>query len=349
MVDGRELYVFTEQMAKEVFIRLHGDNGHIGSRKTWLMFRENYICRHDYKIAKEVARNCVICQKCKSRNFKNENVTKNVIVRKKLDIVAFDMLSDLIMTTQRNKHILVMVDIFSKYVKLYPCRTTKGVKILRKIDEFIGTVGRPDNILLDNATYFRNERFKGELRERGVNTKFISIRHPQSNPSKRFIQEVTKFLRIVAEESHRHWDRKVLEIKTYLNSAPNTVTGETPLYVMKGTIPIRPWEDTALRQYEEVIEVVQRRLRRSGEKYLQRQERNRRRRSIIFQRGDKVLVRALRVSNLQNGLCAKLMPVFEGPYRVNTENKINSYELAHIKIGNIRGIFNIHDINRYHE
>jgi hypothetical protein len=348
-VDGKELYVITEQMAKEVFLKLHCDNGHIGSRKVWLMFRENYICRQDYTIAKEVTRNCVTCQKCKSRNFKNENVTKNVVARRKLDIVAIDMLSDLIPTTQRNKHILVMVDLFSKYVKLYACRTTKGIEILRKIDNFIETVGRPDNILLDNATYFRNERFKRELRERGIDTKFISIRHPQSNPSERFIQEVTKFLRIAAEEHHRHWDRKVFEIETYLNCAPNTVTKETPLYIMKGTMPTRPWEDTAPRQYEEVIELVQRRLRRSGEKYLQRQERTRRRRPIKFQKGDKVLVKALRVSNLQNGICAKLMPIFEGPYRVNTENGVNSYELAHIETGNIRGIFNIHDIYQYHE
>ncbi|CAG9826171.1 unnamed protein product [Diabrotica balteata] len=126
----------------------------------------------------------------------------------------------------------------------------------------------------------------------------------------------------------------------YLNSMPSTVTKETPEYLMKGVMPIRPWEDPEQREYRQVIETVQRRIRRSNEKYIQRQGHNRKRRPVIFQKGDKVMVRALRVSNLQSGVCAKLMPVFEGPYIVNNEDGVNSYELKHMDSEKIRGNLN---------
>ncbi|XP_072389539.1 uncharacterized protein [Diabrotica undecimpunctata] len=189
------------------------------------------------------------------------------------------------MTTQRNKHILAMVDIFSKYVKLYTCRTTKGEEIMRKIDNFIATVGTPRKILLDNATYFRSDRFKRQLQDRGIGTNFDSIRHPKSNPSERFIQETTKFLRIAAIGQHRRWDRKVAEIENFLNTTPSTVTKETPEYVMKGIMPVRPWEEPEQREYQTVLETVRRRLQRSNEKYLQRQIQNRKRRPVTFQKG----------------------------------------------------------------
>ncbi|XP_072379302.1 uncharacterized protein [Diabrotica undecimpunctata] len=137
---------------------------------------------------------------------------------------------------------------------------------------------------------------------------------------------------------HRRWDRKVAEIENYLNTIPNTLSKETPEYIMKGVMPIRSWEDPKQREYQRVLETVQRRLQRSNEKYLQRQSHNRRRRPVTFQKGEKVLVRALR-----------LMPVFEGPYIIHNENGINSYVLRHVESEKIREIYNIHDVYKYHE
>lgn len=50
-----------------------------------------------------------------------------------------------------------------------------------------------------------------------------------------------------------------------------------------------------------------------------------------------------------NQRCVKLILPYEGPYVVNNENGVNSYELMNPNTGQIRGIFHISHIYKFHE
>jgi len=86
-----------------------------------------------------------------------------------------------------------------------------------------------------------------ELIKKGIKLNFTSIRHPSSNPTERYIQEIIKYLRITCVNNHKEWDQKLEEIEIYLNESPNTTTEQAPLYLLKGVQPYRNWKIERLR------------------------------------------------------------------------------------------------------
>lgn len=344
-----ELFIITKNLTREVLKSLHEQNGHIGSRKLWLLFRENYISKGDQSLAKDITRTCHRCQLGKSKNIKNENIAKTVLATKCGEIVAIDFLSNLITSKQGNSHILIVVDIFSKFVQLYPTKTTKCNIIKQKMSEYMKEVIRPEKCIVDNATYFMNDRFRKFCNDNQIDLKTISIRHPPANPSERYIREVIKFLRIALQnQKHTNWEDYIEEIQNYLNNIPNTVTMESPIYLMKKMLPERKWQIEIEKNYEEVLKKVNKNLQNNAKKYLHKMNK-RKKRKTTFKKGDLVIVRALRVSDRNKEISAKLKSPFEGPYIIENEDGVNSYVLKYIEEGGVRGVFNIQDLYKYYE
>lgn len=345
-INGEELYVITKEMAIEIVWRLHVENGHIGARKVWMVFRENYYCANDYKMVKSTIVKCELCQLAKSKNHVNQGWVKSIIAKECMDIVAIDFISELMTSWNRNKHILVVVDIFSRYVKLYPCEKTNKQTVMKIIQKYIMDVGKPKSIILDNATYFKNETFNKFCNRRNIQLKFTSIRHPNSNIAERYIQEVIKYLRIFVHDEHRRWDMCLEEIEHFLNNIQNTTTEQAPIYLISGKMPIRPWIKENKQKYEDVLDIVNKRRKRNAEKYKKRIERKSWK-HIKFKQGDWVILRALRVSNRHENRCAKLQLPFEGPYVVMTEKPLNSYMIKDPYTDKIRGVFHINDLYKF--
>ena len=94
----------------------------------------------------------------------------------------------------------------SKFIKLYALKSATTKACLNKlVNHYFGTVIAPKVILSDNGTQFRPPSCDKQLQKHGVETRFTPIRHPQSNPSERHMQELWKFCRIYCNEIHKKW------------------------------------------------------------------------------------------------------------------------------------------------
>lgn len=209
LTGDKELYMISENLANKILEQLDIKYNHIGARKTWLIFRENYISTTDMRLIKNITNKCEICQILKSKNYKNQNIPRNIIPKGKLDIIAIDFLGELIESNNGNKFILAIVDLFSKLIKTYPCKRTTVDNIKHCLENYFQEIGKPKHIIMDNATYFQNNRFKKYCKQNNIMINIISIRHPQSNPSERYIQEILKFLRIHVQNNHKYWDNEL--------------------------------------------------------------------------------------------------------------------------------------------
>lgn len=196
----QELYVTDENLAKTIIKDLHIKFGHIGIRKTWKIFRENYYAKNDVSITKICLNKCELCCLGKYKNHINQNTVNSIVVSHPLEIVSIDYISNLVTSTNKNRHILVIVDLFSKFVKAYPCQKCDTNTTILLINKYYREIGKPRKILTDNATYFNNDRFKSFCHENNINLNFTSIRHPQGNPVERYNQEVIKFLRLYSHK-----------------------------------------------------------------------------------------------------------------------------------------------------
>ena len=58
------------------------------------------------------------------------------------------------------------MDTFTKYTKLYPLRKATSEVTIRKVYDFIKSIGKPQKILTDEGTQFTSKKWKETLKER---------------------------------------------------------------------------------------------------------------------------------------------------------------------------------------
>lgn len=335
-----EKFVIHIDLATDIIRDLHLTYGHIGVRKTWMVFRENYYCFKDLQLTKQVISKCHECCLGKPKNHTNKNIIHSITTNRPLQLVAIDFLSNLIPDKDGYKHILVMVDVFSKYVKLYPTKRCNVNVILQKLKHFTQTIGKPDKLLADNATYFNNDRIKDYLEKRGIRLVLTTIRHPKSNPAERNVQEVVRFLRMTVQYDHTEWTTFVSDVENYMNNIPGTVTKISPIVVMLGQAPIRPWTTSDKINLEELHDTVRRRIQRNATRYMDRANKKVKKKTV-FKQGDLVIIKRHKVSDYKHNICAKLQYPYEGPYEISRVINDNTYELINPDNKTPRGRFHV--------
>lgn len=340
LINDDELYVIDTDLTERIVQNLHITYGHIGVRKTWLVFRENFYAEKDLKIIKNVINNCHICCLGKTKNHKNKNNVSSIVTNEPLKIVAIDYVSNLIKTQKGYKHILVVIDCFSKYTKLYPTRRCNTKTTIAILENYCREIGKPQKFLTDNATYFNNVRFTQHWTQRDVDVIFTSIRHPQANPAERYIQEVLRFLRIATQDRHTDWIRHIPSVEHYLNHTPSTVTQIAPITIIFGVKPQRPWSNDSELNLEAIQNKARKRIQDNAERYCKR-ENAKIKRGLKFDLGDYVIVKRLKVTDNRRGICAKLMYPYEGPYVISKIINLCTYELKYPNSELIRGKFHI--------
>ncbi|GFW24525.1 uncharacterized protein TNCV_2403901 [Trichonephila clavipes] len=125
------------------------------------------------------------------------------------------------------------------------------------------------------------------------------------------------------EENHENWDQFLHEFAFALRTAVNETSNKTPAYLFLGRKIITPFsklinvtEDTKYvgRNIERLFDEARRNMRKkhkSWGKYY-----NRRRRDVHIKVNDLVLIQTHFLSAAGRKQVGKLMPKFEGPYRV---------------------------------
>lgn len=346
VIGEKELYVVDDTLTREISKDLHIRFGHSGVRKTWNIFRENYYAKNDITIFKQVINSCELCCLGKYKNHTNQNTIESIMATQPLHIIAIDYISNLIKSTHDYKHILVIYDVYTKYIKLYPTKKCNTNITILSINLYNQEIGKPQTILTDNATYFSNDRFRNFCSENDIKLIFTSIRHPNANPVERYNQEVIKFLRLYAHNKQTSWPSYLNTIENYINHTPNSITHTSPVLLMKNELPTRPWEITDKQDIQKLHLEVKERLNKLAIKYKQKMNSKIKKRTT-FQLGDLVIIRKLRVSNRKHKTCAKLQLPFEGPYEIQKILGKNNYELLDRQSGITRGKFHINLIYPY--
>jgi transposase InsO family protein len=102
------------------------------------------------------------------------------------DLCATDFFGPLPVGRGGVRYILVILDVFSKFVKLYPLRAATTRACLNRVTEhYVTQVIQSKCILSDNGTQFASPTWRKTLAELGIDVKFSPVRHPQANHSER--------------------------------------------------------------------------------------------------------------------------------------------------------------------
>jgi len=200
------------------------------------------------------------------------------------------------------KYILAIIDIFSKYVKLYAIRRATMDIILRKITgDYIPKYGSVKQKLTDNGTQFRNDKWTKQLQAARIRVIFTTTYHPEGNPVERTNREIGRILRTYCHSTHAGWVKWVNTIEFWLNHTTHESTGYTPQQIMFGNrhiLTIDKLLDFPEKQEESTEKItchlIKSRLEKKAAARNKSKDKNKK--FITYQPGQQVLVKEHRLS-----------------------------------------------------
>ena len=92
-------------------------------------------------------------------------IQESVKPEKPLELISIDFFGPLVKTKYGYEYILVMIDTFTKYTKLYPLRKATCNATIGKLDDLIAKLGKSQKVLTDRGTQFTSKKWKEALKE----------------------------------------------------------------------------------------------------------------------------------------------------------------------------------------
>ena len=240
--DGWKLYL-PLSMARNLAQECHEVYGHIGSKKCLRMITEDFYHPGLHRKIKSQLKTCDKCQRNKVATQSSRGVYRPILTTRPLETVFLDFYGTLPPSTFGYRYVLVALDGFTKYVRMYALRkqTTRAAVVKIFID-YITQQGKPRRIVTDHGTQFTSPIWTQKLAREGIEHTLTSVRHPQANMVERVNREISKFLRMLLENTkHFSWYNKLQIVEDLLNQTHHETTGFTPTELMTGKKPSRFW------------------------------------------------------------------------------------------------------------
>lgn len=265
-------------------------------------------------------KNCRTCKECKGVNY---NLTTPMGKRRPADqpwsIVALDFIGPLPRSKAGNKYILTIIDCFSKYTLIHPCREATATKLIETIENKVFLAfGVPAKIICDNGTQFRSKAFADLCKAYGAELWFTPAYYPRANPSEAQNKVIGTAIRCyIQADKHKEWDANITKIQCALNTNVHTATNESPHSILYGRpyAPTHRHNDVAVdgdnymsRPLKNIHDAVRLQLNKAYES--SKKQYNLRSHDISYEVGETVYRRNYKLSNKANDFTHKLAPKY---------------------------------------
>ncbi|KAB0803020.1 hypothetical protein PPYR_05206 [Photinus pyralis] len=334
------------------FVRdYHERLGHFGAYKTWRALKSELWWNNMSRDVKRYIQGCEICQKTKHCVMSNPPL-RPIVPKTKGELVALDLYGPLPTSRGGVTFILVLLDVFTKYVKFYALKkaTTRSC-LNRIIKSYFVDINIPKNILSDHGTQFKSPKWKESLESFNIKVKFSSVRHPQSNPSERIMKELGRMCRAYCADQHTRWAYELANFENLLNSVIHETTGFSPIELQFGSDRAKLLPKNKQGPVNEKI-TVERKIVLARESM----ESKAARRAVAnpgshfqeFEEGDYVLLRANVVSSAIKAETKKFMLLFEGPYKIKKSVSYATYVIVDPVTLAERGTFHASHLKKFY-
>lgn len=336
--DDQELLVLPKNMQSEVINKLHG-NGHFGVLKTEkLILRQYYFDKMKEKIATFI-KNCVQCILGEKKSGRQEGYLHTIDKEgTPLSTWHIDHLGPLPSTSKKYQHILVIVDGFTKFVWIFPVKSTTSRETIDKLEIVKAVFGSPRRLISDRGTAFTSNDFGEYIKENNIEHVTITTGVPRGNGQvERLNRTIISVLAKLSIEDPTKWFKFTNRLQQCLNSTHQRSIGTSPFQLLTG-VQMRMADDILLRDIIEAETIdnfndERERVRETAKRQIQivqdenRKTFNKKRKAAhLYAIGDLVAIK-----RTQFGAGLKLCAKYLGPYKVTFVKGAERYDV--IKIG----------------
>jgi transposase InsO family protein len=343
-----------DSMKEKVLLIFHKDllAGHLGIRRTFHRLEQRVYWFGMHKDVTKYVKCCVQCQE--SKNYRIPTAPgSSFLPESPWETISVDLMGPYPKGANQNRYLLVIVDIFSKYVEVFPLRAATSEKVVEKLWEVICRWGLPKVIISDNGSQFISRYYLQWCDMNGIQNFHIAVYHAQANITERY-NETIKSMIVTTIERCSDWDRHIPELAFALRTSVSDSTKFTPAYLNTGRelrapfdnlvnislSTVRPLKDMAKRMAM-INNIARDNMLRTIESHLRYYNRGSKLR--VFEIGDLVWYRTHYLSDASKGFNSKLAPKRE-LCRVTAKVSHTVYDLAREEDGQIINKVHVNDL-----
>lgn len=216
--------------------RYHEDNCHIGWEKTLGKIREHFWMPSMTSNVRKFVESCIICLVAK-RPSGRKQCELHPIDKKPIPFhtIHADYMGPIQGKNQGdNRYILIIVDAFTKFVILLPCKMLNASGLISHLNNFVMLFGIPRKIVSDKGSNFTSEDFRKFCVSHGICHHMIAPGASRANGQvERYVDTVANLLRTNLE-TNLEWTTYVSRVQLALNTTVNKTTGFSPLKILTG-------------------------------------------------------------------------------------------------------------------
>lgn len=344
------------------FIREAHDSSHFGRFKTLKKLQEKYYWP---AMEENVRRYCQGCDTCKATKHPNTNrkplMGKQKVASVPWQIISVDFVGPLPRSKNGNSVLLVVTDLFSKFVVVQPLREAKTHALINFLENMVFLMfAVPEIVISDNGSQFKSKEFEKFLAKYHVTHWKNANYHPANNPTERVNRVIGAAIRASLTNDHTEWDKNIQKIAMSIRSAVHESTGFTPYFVNYGrnyissgveyrrireTVGEVDHEPLELNEnIKKIFDTVKTNLKKAYERYAKHYNLRSNQKNPDFEIGEHVMKKNFFQSSKIKQFSAKLANPFS-PAKIVRKIGSSCYELEDVN-GNYLGVFHASDLQK---
>ena len=362
---GNHQVVLPAQMVREVLSVAHDlpASGHLGSDKTLEKVRARFYWPTLFRDVSRYCRTCPSCQKLKDpARTRRAPLQKMPVPTRPFEFISIDHAGPLPWTTKKNRYILVISCLFSKWVECIAVKSMEASVVAEVLlQEVVCRYGVPRRLHSDQGRSFESAIIQHLCKLLGIEKSRTSAYHPESNgQTERFNHTMKNMLsHYVNQLTHKDWDVYLPLVLFAYRTSKHATTNFTPfelvfcrppripLDCLLGNPGLVPSEDPVgdvlglQEKIPEVMKLVRSYIHKGQD---QRNDRCQPDNFRPYRVGDYVMVSNTRT---KKGLAKKLrLDRWRGPYRVI---KVVSDVTYRLKKGQQKILVHYNRLKPFHE
>ena len=234
--------IIPEPLTNEILKNLHGNPmaGHPCAEKMLLKVKRYAIWPTIHKDIQLYVQNCKICDQERDPVPKSKTPRVPLEAKNVWDWVVCDLLM-LPNASAGYRYVLVFIDVFSGFVKLYKLKTKDTIGVCKAFENLVCLIGPPRLLSSDNGKEFTSELLTNMCKVVGAQKRTSVPYRPQSQGTvERFNRTLIKDLRKRLIQYGRSWIDHLPYVEWSYNTTPRSNDQMCPYLIMYGRDPPLP-------------------------------------------------------------------------------------------------------------
>ena len=187
------------------------------------------------------------CRECQRRNppqVTQQAPLESIVSQYPFENLSWDIMGPLPQTSSGNKYIVVVTDLFSKWVEAFPVKCTDSETLASLlVTKIVYRYGVPSYLHSDQGANLTSNLMAAVCKHLGIAQKRTSAYHPQGNGQvERLDRTLESMLAKVVSEHQTDWDYHLPQLLFAYRTAIHDTTGFTPFHITFGCSPVLPLE-----------------------------------------------------------------------------------------------------------